>query len=165
MYTWQAKQERLEGFTNTLEILQNQEHRLETSTYDGPFSVKPSRQQSFPAGGVPWHGSVGQLGRALTRSAVGQDGGMVQAWRGLFCTAPAIIGLGSCYKHLKFNLEKRRCSQEKVKQREGEACWGKYIHIFQTGIFLNLEKISGKIKFTGEQRELRPKMQSSSSNP
>jgi len=28
---------------------------------------------------VPWHGSVGQLGRALRRNVVGQDSGTIQA--------------------------------------------------------------------------------------
>lgn len=60
---------------------------------------------------------------------------------------------------------KKQGALRKMKRREGEACWGKHIHTFQTSIFLNLKKTAGKIKFTGEQRELRPKMQSSSSNP
>ena len=124
--------ERLERFTslfpNTVEILQNRERRLETSTYNGPFSVKPSRQKSFPAGEVPWHGSAGQLSRALTRSAAGQDGNMVQAWSGPFRTAPAIVGLGS-YKHLKLNLEKRRCAQESEAEGGGSMLGKIHTHL------------------------------------
>lgn len=44
-----------------------------------------------------------------------------------------------------------------MKRREGEACCRKYIHIFQTSIFLNLEKIAGKLNLLESKGSEGPK--------
>lgn len=111
---------------------------------------------------MPWHSSEAQLSRALETLQV-----RTAAWSTSSedCFIQSLPLLGLAPTNILNSTWKKGVALRKVKQREGKARWRKYIHIFQTSGFLNLIKTVGKIKFTGEQRELRPKMQSSSSNP
>lgn len=74
-------------------------------------------------------------------------------WNGEGCSVQPLPSVGLAPANISNSTWKKGGALRRVKWREGEACCGKYIRILQTSIFLNLEKIAGKIKFTGEQRE------------
>lgn len=109
---------------------------------------------------VARHSSAGQLGRALTGNTAGSGGwhapGLVRTLSSSPCHRWTWLLQISLTQPGKNEMHARKRSRGRRKHA-GENVY--------TSFKLNLQKIAGKIKFTGEQRELRPKMQSSSSNP